>query len=552
MTWTLETSQGFESDKIASLCVPYLQGKFLDLGCGMRTVWPTAIGVDSGGTFGPNSSGIKGDIADLSMFKDETMDGIFSSHALEDFPREQVPTVLREWARVLKVGGHLVLYVPSANLYPRIGQSGANPAHRWDIYPGDVENILKEMAAGGSKNQRIGWTLLESEERGGSNEYSLFIVVRKEKAGWTEKVWQRNPEGKKRCLVVRFGAIGDQIVAASVLPGLQKQGYHVTYMTTPQSAKVIENDPHVDAWWVQATDYVPNQQLGPYWASVAERFDKVVNFSESVEGALLALPGRLQHDYTEGSRRKIMGTVNYYERTHDIADVPHEFAPRFYPYPDEVKKAETAKKKISSDRPVVMWAIHGSSCHKVYPFTQVVMRWLVDHDIHVVISGDHQQGAELQKGLMHALVESGCDMTRIHPMAGKFEVRDALTFAQVADCVVGPETGLLNSVAMSANPKIIMLSHSSHENLTKHWKNTMVVLPDAERCPCYPCHRLHYGWEHCVQNAETKAAQCASSISPEGLFNAVMSALGFIKGGQSGLDFADRQQIDAGVDCTVD
>jgi hypothetical protein len=38
----------------------------------------------------------------------------------------QANWVLAEWARVLKVGGYMVLYVPSGNLYPHIGEEHAN------------------------------------------------------------------------------------------------------------------------------------------------------------------------------------------------------------------------------------------------------------------------------------------------------------------------------------------------------------------------------------------------------------------------------------------
>jgi hypothetical protein len=61
---------------------------------------------------------------------------------------------------------------------------------------------------------------------------------------------------------------------------------------------------------------------------------------------------------------------------------------------------------------------------------------------------------------------------------------DAL--AQVADVVVGQETGLLNAVAMEPMRKVVLLSHSTHENLTKHWVNTEALTGDV---PCYPCHR---------------------------------------------------------------
>jgi len=539
VTWTLESSQGFESDKIAAFVVPYLQGKFLDLGCGMRTVWPSAIGVDNGHHFGGNSTGIQGDSTDLSIFADESMDGVFSSHMLEHFPKEKWASLLREWARVLKIGGHLVLYVPSANLYPKMGEPGANPDHKSDIYEGDVENALKALTETGSKGSRIGWTLLESEERSGTNEYSFFIVVRKEKAGWAEKVWQRNPDGKKRCLIVRFGAIGDAILASSILPGLRKQGYHITYQTTPQSYEIIKHDPYIDDWWIQATDYVPNASLGPYWQTLAERFDKVVNLSESIEGGLLAIPGRLQHEYPQATRQKLFGTVNYHERTHDIADVPHVFASKFYATETETAKSEAFVRSLHG--PVVMWGVHGSSCHKLYPWTQMVVRWLVEKaGAHVILSGDDKQGKELQDALMEIFERDGVDITHVHPFAGKKGIREVLSLAQCVDCVVGPETGLLNAVALDDVAKVIYLSHSSHENLTKHWKETTVLLPEVSRCPCFPCHQLHYGWDHCVRNQETQAAQCASSVAPEVVFDAVMGRLGFFKKERAvGLDFSD-------------
>ena len=66
MTWSSETSHGHEQDKIAAIAVPYLQGTALDLGCGMRKVWPTLIGVDSTAVFGGNTCAeIKANIADL-------------------------------------------------------------------------------------------------------------------------------------------------------------------------------------------------------------------------------------------------------------------------------------------------------------------------------------------------------------------------------------------------------------------------------------------------------------------------------------------------------
>lgn len=533
MTWDPKTSRGNEQDKIAAIAVPHLQGRALDLGCGMRKVWPSLIGVDSGGTFGAHTAAdVHANIADLSMFADGSMDAVFSSHALEDFDREKVPAVLAEWARVLKVGGKLVLYVPSANLYPKCGEPGANPHHRWDIYPGDIEAMLKDMVtdeetaqSAPDTSQNIGWELLESEERGEDDEYSLYIVARKTESGWTENVWQRNPDGAKRCLVIRYGGIGDMIMTASILPHLKAQGFNITMNCRADTAQILRHDPNIDEWIEQATDFVPNVQLGPYWRSLGKRYDKVVNLCESIEGALLLLADRLQSQYPDDCRRKIAGTVNYVERTHDIAGVPHDYAPRFYATPFEHNWATGEKFKRAG--PVVLWTLNGSSPHKVWPWTHVVAAWLAKRTpAHIYLAADAGIGRILQDAIVEKLREDGADLSRIYAVAGKWTVRQTLAFAQVADCVVGPETGVLNAVSMDPVPKVIMLSHSSHANLTRDWINAEVLIPDTERAPCYPCHKLHHGWETCHQHPDTNAALCASAISPEQVFEAVAMSLG--------------------------
>lgn len=72
------------------------------------TVVPHAIGVD---TDYPGYDGLR------LPFDDETVDCVFSSHCLEHVADYR--TVLRDWLRVLKIGGHMVCIVPSKHLYER-------------------------------------------------------------------------------------------------------------------------------------------------------------------------------------------------------------------------------------------------------------------------------------------------------------------------------------------------------------------------------------------------------------------------------------------------
>lgn len=521
MVWTLETSQGFESDKIAALVIPYTRGRGVDIGCGMRKVWPHAIGVDNSHHFGANTvAEIHSAGNDLSLFADKSIDFVYSSHLLEHFPEADIPDVMAEWARVLKPGGNLIFYVPSANFYPKVGEPGANPDHKWNIFPGDIERYLRAATV-------CGWTQVENEERSGSNEYSLFEVYQKRDDGVFEsKVWQRNPEGRKRALVIRYGAIGDQLIAASVLPGLKKQGYHISYNTTPEAQQILLHNPNIDEWLLQDKDQVPNQQLGAYWEQLKERYDKIINLCESLEGSLLTMPGRPAHSMPNEARRRLLN-FNYLEVTHDFAGVPYEFAQKFHPTQKEVYWAKKLKDRLKA--PVVIWSMNGSSLHKIYPWVDIVVAWLIERTpAHVFLYGDPQQGIELQKGITAGLKAHGTDMSRVHGIAGDagWPIRNSLTFALQADCVVGPETGVMNAVAFEDMAKVIYLSHSSEENLTKHWKNTVTLAPEQSACPCYPCHKLHYNWSSCNQVEETRAALCASSITPEAIFKAIVTSLG--------------------------
>jgi len=334
--------------------------------------------------------------------------------------------------------------------------------------------------------------------------------------------WQRHPDGRKRALIIRLGAYGDAIVAASILPALKAEGLHITFNCNPGTYEVLKHDPNVDDWIVQGKDFVPNEMLGPYWQALEERYDRIINLSESVEGLLLALPGRLNHGYSDEARRLICGHVNYLEHTHNIAAVPHGFDnARFHATEAEQKWARAVRRNMNG--PVVVWVINGSSAHKVYPWVQVVTAWLLKRTpAHVVLYADPGVGKALQDGILGCLEQDGCDMARVHGIAGKWSIRQSLAFLDQADCVVGPETGPINAAGMLAVPKVVYLSHSSADNLTKHWKRCVTLLPSS---PCAPCHRLHSDWTYCPKDEQTGAAACASSIPPEVVFKAIAELL---------------------------
>lgn len=497
MTWSADGPQGFESRKIKYLLPKYTRGRVLEIGCGQEKAYSHFVGYDSGHHFGKGAADIIGDAADLSLFASESFDALFSSHVLEHMPDMQ--EALNEWGRVIKSGGYLCLYVPSANLYPKCGEPGANPDHKHDIDIPALQRLLE-----GSYHP---WLIEVMEERSGGDEYSILIIARK--AYGTPET---KPEKPTAC-VVRYGGFGDMLQAASILPALKKAGYHVTVMTTPKGQEIIRHDPHVDDWYIQDKDQVPNEELYPYWQEQAKRFDLFVNLSESVEGTLLGIPGRVNHGWPHAVRHRMLNK-NYFDFSAELAGVDFKPCKQFYPTPEELRQAA---QRLASETPIftVLWSLAGSSVHKFTPHQDaVIARILLEIPAcRILLVGDEAC----------QLLEQGWENEpRVIRLSGKIGIRETLTLAQSVDLVIGPETGVLNSVAHEPNAKIVMLSHSSKKNLTQHWYNTATLTPVD--CPCHPCHRLHYSTEFCNIDDETGAARCMSNILPPVIWDAVWSA----------------------------
>ena len=512
MVWKRDNPQGNESGKIRWELVPYTRGRGLDIGCGPYITFPHFIRVDNcidEVLFGIQvKPAIRIDTAtELPMFASKSMDFVFSSHLLEHIDPDYVVPTLREWWRVLKHDGHLVLYLPSDELYPKVGEPGANPDHKWNV---SFDVMMKLMERGLN-----GWDLIRYEHRDQGEEYSHFFVFKKVGAG-RHLSYKRAPDPRPRAAVIRYGAIGDNLQASSVFAGLQAQGFHVTVYATPPGSDVIAHDPNVDTWVLQDKDQVPNDKLQDFWAWLARRYDRFVNLSESVEDTWLASQRKIQFFWPPALRHAHLN-VNYLEHQHELAGVPHIPKVKFYPTPDEATWAAREKSKLGGF--VLLWSLAGSSRHKTWPYLDnlIAMLMLEFPTLKVVLVGD-QASQLLERGWENE--------ARVIRRSGVWPIRKSLAFAQIADVVVGPETGILNSVCCEPMPKVVFLSHSTHENLTRDWVNVHPLISANTSCPgrgenaAPACHQLHYDWSHCKRAKDAKGedmgvAQCQADIGME-------------------------------------
>ena len=504
MVWSPETSNGDESAKIRWELPEYTRGRVLELGCGPNKAFQHFIGVDN---YDHEKFGLKiraeikvNTCEKLDLIASQSCDAVFSSHLLEHI--ENFKGALREWWRVVRPGGHLCLYLPHKDFYPNIGHPRANPDHKHDFLPSDIVEAMREIGV---------WDLVENQDRNEEDEYSFFQVYRKLTSGKCRESYKNKPQ--KSALVFRCGAFGDMLQASSVWAGLKKQGYHVSVMCQSPGSDVITHDPNIDKIILLDRDQVPNHRLVDFWRHQAKKYDKFVNLSESVEGTWLALPYRSNHEWPVELRRKHM-TKNYIEFQHELAGLPHDPQPRFYPTAEEMEWARKQRAKMGAF--VVLWSLSGSSPHKHWPYLDQTMArlFLQCPEAHVVLVG----GPECE------LLEAGWEKEpRVHRTCGKWTIRQSLTFIEFADLVIGPETGVLNAASHRPVPKVLFLSHSPKESLSRDWVNCESLT--AKNVKCHPCLQLHHNWSHCWKDEEAGAAMCQSQISADMCWAAIEPVL---------------------------
>jgi SAM-dependent methyltransferase len=521
VVWKKDDDRVCEIGKIRWEMVPYTRGKGLDLGCGPEKGFPHFRGIDSNkdqALFGQAATAADFIIPTcevLDDFASSSQDFIVSSHLLEHIKDHE--KALREWWRILRPGGHLCLYLPHKDFYPNIGTEGANPDHVHDFHPDDLIAAMKKVG---------GWDLIENQERNEDDEYSFFQVYKKYADAKSHRYSYREPKPAKTCAIVRYGAWGDVIQMSSVLAPLKAEGYHITLYTVPRAYDAIKHEPLIDRFIVQDPEQVPNAWLGPFWKYLEKKYDKFVNLSSSVEDSLLAMEGRIQFAWNHEARHAYLNH-NYIEHTHRIAGVRFDKPlMRFVATENERKWAKEERARSKAGK-LIMWVLRGSAVHKVWNggideankqtgMDGVLLRILATWpDAKIVTVGD--------KSCKDVIEPPWQGEPRIIKRSGEWDIRQTMAMAQVCDIVIGPETGVLNAVSMEPMKKIVFLSHSSVENLTRDWVNTVSLF--SRNTPCYPCHRMVQNWTDCNQEGKTGIAKCQADIHPSEVWDAIVETL---------------------------
>ena len=333
--------------------------------------------------------------------------------------------------------------------------------------------------------------------------------------------------------VCRFGGVGDNLIAAGVFPDLVRQGNHVEIITSKHAGCVFEHNP----WASKVSICEDGDQPGDGGIEWQKWFDRrsheyggrLFHFSHSVETTLAFVQAQTAFWWPERVRRRLCHK-SYLEMAADIAGTSYGFPPLFHS--SEAEKAKAAATKALMGERVIGWVICGSRFDKVYPYSAMAIARLIrELETPVMLIGEPGGGYEIAKDIQaqvtkHNGDEKGLFLIGADPvLAANWPIRRSLAQAQACDLVIGPDTGVMWAVAMEAMPKIMLLSHASPENITKHWKNTVTLHADQGRVPCFSCHRLHDTVETCHLNKDGTGVACISDISAEDILRCAAAAI---------------------------
>ena len=484
MTWLASHPRGVEVGKVRARVHRFCIGRGLDVGAEAETVTKNAMGIGGGAACFIQEQITAPDA--LKLFSTDSVDFVFSCFTLNQ--SKTIDHMLSEWWRVLRPGGHLILYQPHKALYPAAA-AGISPRHVNDLTPEDVLNCLSM--------QGCVFEEVVCELRDGGDEYAFELVLKKHASPIPLEVKQAPG---KRAAVCRYGGFGDTIMGLAVVRELKRLGYHVTYYTSDRGAQVAAYDPAVDKLIVHTEDMIEPKNLMGYWESLAKHYDRMVNLNGTMEGVLLFRgPGAPKGgdpvkpmdeayglNYEERHKR---GNSNYMEHMLGFAGMPNldPAPPAIHFTPIEKAMAGTFRAQFGKDFLVVV-NLGGSADHKLWYHSRAFVEKLLARipDARVVLMGDTQ----------FQMLE--WDNPRVTCKAGRMPFRSSALICTVADLVVSTETGLAHAAAGAGTPLLALMSHSSPENLTKHWASAVPIVPPVA---CTPCHQLHYGIQDCPTDA---------------------------------------------------
>lgn len=342
-----------------------------------------------------------------------------------------------------------------------------------------------------------------------------------------------------RILIIRIGAFGDALIVTPLVRHLASKGHEIVFLGSEQSEQVLRENPHVSKFVLHERDSIANDKLGEYFdrVRVEHGCDKLIDLCESIEVRLALCRDYPQWNWPKAERRAY-ADINYYEFAFEMAAKQHPdlfedlswrtteytapaesfFTPEMFFSQGELDWVMEERKK-NFGKTVIMWGLSGSGRQKTYPYVPYIVADLVrkHKNLKVILVGGHT---------CQILECAFPKNAQIVKRSGDYSFRQSALLAKHVDLVVSPDTGFLHAAGCWSTPKIGLLTHTSRENITKHFENDFSIESEA---PCAPCFRLIQDAEkECpIEDGVARPTLCMGKdgMRPERVFERIEEAL---------------------------
>jgi len=282
-----------------------------------------------------------------------------------------------------------------------------------------------------------------------------------------------------RYLVCRIAAIGDCVQITPLVRYLKEEGNEVYVLTSEWGIEILKNNPFVDKALLYKAETVPADELHNYFNKIGKEnnCDKVLNLNECVEVKYLFHAADPVYNYSK-QERFLRGNKNHYDAVFEAAGFPEVTGRIPEMYFDEAEEEASARfRKNLIGKFVIVWCLAGSARHKAYPFTRVVMERLLEKypDMIVITVGDK----------FCTIFEEGLEHERCIHKSEKWTIRETAIACKYASLVIAPETGVAHLSGCFDTPKIVFLTHTTKEVLSKYFKNDYSIEAKSDCAPCF-------------------------------------------------------------------
>lgn len=320
-------------------------------------------------------------------------------------------------------------------------------------------------------------------------------------------------------LVYRAGSIGDQVLVTPLLRYLKNRGDTVYFAGNNVGLTLLKGNPNVDKLischmpkFVEVDEY--NKKL----EELQDKYkpDLFINCNGVVEHGASIMQDSVDFYKSTELRQFKYANINFIENHFTEAGIDtskltsKDFIPEMY---YDKKEKKHIKGILDSKKFNLVYVMGGSGRYKRYPHVDNLIFTILDKypDIEVYLIG----------GKNEVMLEEGLDHERIHKMCGNLSIRESMLLSSKASCIISPDTGMLHAAGCNNTPKISILTNTSVNNVTKHYKNVHNITATAK---CSPCCRIIYPdivESTCNCDEDTAAPECIYNIKIESIIEAL-------------------------------